>query len=106
VDIVIAVCPSTIAGRTPIATTVVGTLTITTNRDVDVIRRWTKTGTYDKTSLIGMPVSASTGALLIEQYMKTCGASITMQPPAPRPKTVLFTPSASRMAPQFQAREA
>jgi len=71
------------AGRTPITTTVVGTLTITTNRDVDMIRRWTKTRTYGKTSLIGMLASASTGALLIEWYMKTCDASSTMQLTAP-----------------------
>jgi len=64
-------------------TTVVRTLAITTSRDVDVIRRWTKTGTYGKTSLIGMLVSASTGALLIERYMKTCDASSTMQLMAP-----------------------
>ena len=82
-DIVVVVCPSTIAGRTPIATTVVGTLAITTNKDMDVVTSWTKTRTYDKTYLIGMPASASTGALLIEQYTKTCDTSSTMQPMAP-----------------------
>jgi hypothetical protein len=83
VNIVAAVRPSTITGRTPIATTVVETLAITTKRDRDVISRWTKTGTYGKTSLIRMLASASTGTLLIEQYTKMCDASSTMQPMAP-----------------------
>ena len=99
--IVVAVRPSTTAGRTPIATTVVGTLEITTSKDVDMIMRWTKIETYGKTSLIRMLASASTGALPIERYMKTCDASSTMQLMAPCPKTVLFTPSVGHMALQF-----
>ena len=84
----------------------VGTLAITTSKDADVIRRWTNTVTYGKTSLIRTPARASTRALLIERYTKTCDASSTMYLTAPWPKIVLFASLASRMAPQFQAREA
>ena len=49
-----------------------------------------------------MLASASTGALLIEQCTKTCDASSTMQPTAPRLKTVLLTPSTSRMPRNFK----
>jgi hypothetical protein len=39
VGTIVAVHLSTIEGRTPIVTIVVGTLTVTTNKGVDVVRR-------------------------------------------------------------------
>jgi len=84
VGTVVAVHLSIIEGRTPIATSVVGTLAVTMNKDADVVRRCAKTEIYDTTSLLRMFASASTGALWNKQYMKTCDASSTMQHMAPR----------------------
>ena len=45
--------------------------------------------------------ATSTGAPRKERRTKTCGALSTMPHMAPRPETVFFTPSPSRMAPQL-----
>jgi len=75
----IIAAPLTVAGRTRDTTTVVRTRAVTASRCAGVVRKSTRTGIYDTTSLLRTPTIASTGALRKERYTKTCDALSTMQ---------------------------